>query len=222
MAWVKVESQKIVGMKKFFDFRTELKWDQFKGLGFLSYLWDKTADVQEDGDVTDWNAEYFAFVLNLPLEEATAIWNALLGRWIDIYPDGRMLMHEWIEWIGPRLISKYKNRKGPKTPEFPKGSPPPKLIHIWKIYGLDYGKIIKDNEEKSDPPKNPKGLPKESLGIPEGFPEPLNENKTENNEYNDEFRESLGIPTGSFRETPEKRREEKSIITPPTPMGGGL
>lgn len=128
MAWVEFHANQIVRLKKFHDLRKAVSWSQLEGLGFLGRFWCLVIEVRENGDVSDWDADYLSEVMGFTNQVGSRAWEALVKfNWLEKTADGKIIVHDWVNFAGTYLRNKYaKDHKG-------------KLVEIWRLYGKEYG-----------------------------------------------------------------------------------
>jgi hypothetical protein len=130
MAWIEFHPNRIKKLQKFTDFRRSLQWSTYEALGFLGSLWGEVLDVQEDGEISGWTPEYLCDLLTLSLDPKR-VWDALVQhRWLD-RKDGKVLVHDWPDWVGRYLESKYRTSK------------PELLVRIWALHGRVWDQSVK-------------------------------------------------------------------------------
>lgn len=137
MAWIEFHAAKIKRLQKFRDFRVELAWSVNEALGCLGNLWGEIIELREDGDIAGWQPEYVAELVGAKTPP-DKLWAALTapGRWIDVKADGKVLVHDWLNYAGRYLESRYQT------------SDPARLVAIWEAHGLVY-KLSKSQQEKA-------------------------------------------------------------------------
>jgi len=128
MAWIEFHGATIKRKQKFHAFRKELNWSVLEALGFLGSFWGEVIEVCESGDVTNWSPEYLASLTGLKDTIAQRVWDALLkNEWIDKTFDGRLLVHDWLDYAGKFLRGKYSSKNKQV------------LIGIWALHRRIYG-----------------------------------------------------------------------------------
>jgi hypothetical protein len=127
MAWIEFHATRIKRLKKFSDFRKSVGWSVHEALGFLGDWWGQTVDVCETGDVTGWTSEYLSELTGIRPQVSPQVWDELVKNgWIDKADGGRLLIHDWPDWVGRYLRGKYPENRA-------------KLVEIWSIHGRVYG-----------------------------------------------------------------------------------
>jgi hypothetical protein len=141
--WIEFHAARIKRLQKFSDFRKELSLSVNEALGFLGSLWGEVIELAESGDISGWSPEYVAERAGSNLNPER-VWNALVKhRWIDVRPDGKHLIHDWLDCAGTFLRGKYASSNRHKLQE------------IWSLHGRIYG-------QKGDLDKPPIDSPLES------------------------------------------------------------
>lgn len=129
MPWVEFHATTIIRLQKFRDFRSDLSWSRHEALGFLGDLWGQVLELREDGDIRGWTPEYIADLTGLKPVIAARLWDALVKhRWVELKQDGAVLVHDWLEFVGRYLESKYRS------------SDPELLAQMWRKHGQKYAK----------------------------------------------------------------------------------
>ncbi len=136
MAWIEFHATRIVRLKKFHDFRREMGWSIGEALGLLGLFWGQTVEVCEVGDISGWDAEYLSSLVGLGPQVSGRMLNALVTHgWVDKMPGGKMLVHDWLDWAGAFLRSKYASGSRER------------LVEIWALHGKEYGRKSDTNGE---------------------------------------------------------------------------
>ncbi len=129
MAWIEFHGSRIKRLQKFQDLRFAMSWSVNETLGFLGNLWGEVIELREDGDLTGLRPEYVAELCSVPVGSARKLWAALVEHgWITVTAEGRALLHDWLDFAGGYLRSRYKTRKRER------------LVEIWRKHGRAYGK----------------------------------------------------------------------------------
>jgi hypothetical protein len=136
MAWLEFHASKIKRLQKFIEFRVELNWSENEGLGFLGNFWGEVLDLREDGDIRAWKPAYIV-ELTKAAARPERLWTALTAkdRWVDVKEDGRVLVHDWLDYAGPFLKSRYRRAKLRR------------LLEIWALHGREYKLSEKEARE---------------------------------------------------------------------------
>jgi hypothetical protein len=136
MAWLEFHAAEIKRLQKFRDFRVELNWSVNEALGFLGNLWGEVLTLREDGDVRSWRPDYIAELTGVRTPP-DKLWAALTAadRWLDVKEDGRVLVHDWLDYAGPYLKSRYRRAKLRR------------LMEIWAMHGREYKLSAREQEE---------------------------------------------------------------------------
>lgn len=136
MSWLEFHAVDIKKLQKFRDFRVELNWSVNEALGFLGNFWGEVLVLREDGDIRSWRPDYITELTQVrtPPEK---LWAALTaaGGWVDVKEDGRVLVHDWLDYAGPYLKSRYRRAKLRH------------LIGIWALHGREYKMSDKEKQE---------------------------------------------------------------------------
>lgn len=108
MAWIEFHGATIKRLKKFSDMRRQLNLSAVEGLGLLGSFWGEAIELAEDGDITRWTPEYLCDLTGLKLNPER-VWSTLVNcGWIDLTEDGRVLIHDWLEYAGRYLDLRYR------------------------------------------------------------------------------------------------------------------
>jgi len=128
MAWIEFHASDIIRLKKFHDLRKSCNWSSLECLGFLGRFWGLVIEVRENGDISDWNAEYLSEVMGLTDQVGKRAWDAL-GQfgWLETKDGSKLIVHDWLDYAGTFLRGKYS---GDKTRH--------KLVEIWRFHGREY------------------------------------------------------------------------------------
>jgi hypothetical protein len=137
LAWVEFHPTRIIKLKKFHDFRRDMGWSAGEALGNLGLFWGQTLEVQELGDITGWEADYLSSLLGFGAQVSERMLNALVSHgWVDVTPEGRKLIHDWLDYTGRFLRGKYSgNRRA--------------LEAIWAHHGRAYAVDATDKSPTS-------------------------------------------------------------------------
>lgn len=159
MAWIEFHAPLIKKLLKFRDFRRALGWSSNEALGFLGSFWGEIIELREDGDISGWTPDYIAELTDAKVDPER-LWKALQAGWIDATPDGRVLVHDWLDTAGTYLIKKYSSSN--------RGE----LVRIWALYGLVYGArsepIATGKRPEGDPTLPDLTQPNQTKGIGAG------------------------------------------------------
>ena len=131
MAYFDMDASKIIKLRKFRDLRVDLKWSVNEALGFLSAFWGAVVELNESGEISDWDPEYLCELTHLFPDDVQpqAVWDSLIkNQWIDQQDGDRYLVHDYIDLAGSFLSRKYHN------------SDRQKLVSIWALHGRIYGR----------------------------------------------------------------------------------
>ena len=130
MSWIEFHPTKIQRLQKFSDLMDVTKWGVNEALGFLGNLWGQVIEIREDGDLTGWRPSYIAHLTSAN-GDPKAIFDALLAtNWLKKC-NGKILVHDWIDFGGRHLRGKYGSGKNQENIK--------ELKRIWKLHGLVYG-----------------------------------------------------------------------------------
>lgn len=152
-SWIEFHATRIKRLEKFWGFRKVLGWSDNEALGFLGTFWCEVLDLKEDGDLADWTVEYFAELFRFEASRGKIVWDALVSnRWVDDR-SGKVLVHDWLDFAGKYLTSKYKKRRDI-------------LVAIWEKHGRIYGEKQEDEGEAEGKGKGSKGEVKGNSTLP--------------------------------------------------------
>lgn len=127
MAWIEFHAARIKRLQKFRDLRTAMGWSVNEALGFLGNLWGEVIELREDGDISGLRPEYIAELCAVAPCSVDKLWDTLVSLgWLEGRGD-RVMVHDWPDYAGAYLVSKYKTRSRDR------------LVDIWKKYGKVYG-----------------------------------------------------------------------------------
>lgn len=93
-------------------------------MGHIHCFWHTAIEQCEDGDLSNWSQEKIADAAEWE-GDPKAFFDALL---VSVFVDKSLLIHDWLEYSGRYLISKYKTSNHDR------------LVEIWAKYGKKYGK----------------------------------------------------------------------------------
>ncbi len=146
--WIEFHATKLVRLQKFHGLKKCLSLSKLETLGLLSLFWGEVIELRESGDISDWNPDYLCDLLGSKLVP-DRVWEALeLNGWIDRSSDGRILVHDWLDYAGRYLRGKYKTKNKSM------------LIEIWAIHGRKYG------EQEEEAERLPQGSKEEVKKLP--------------------------------------------------------
>lgn len=152
MAWVRFDPLLLLRQRKFIRLRQRLGWTENETLGWLGRFWAHVADLNEDGDITTWDAEYIASLTN-PQQPGQLMlgtdgeWPQALYRALTtpspmpgekpyiIMNEGLALVADWLDLAGPLLRSRYAGGQGRA-----------RLEVIWQKHGQVYGQLETNRE----------------------------------------------------------------------------
>lgn len=181
MAWIEFHPSDIVRLKKFHDLRKSCNWSSFECLGFLGRFWGLVIEVRENGDVSDWDADYLTEVMGFTDQVGKRAWDALRQHgWLETKDGGKVVVHDWLDYAGAFLRGKYSGEKQR-----------PKLVEIWAFHGREYGSNSKPIGNLSGTDREPI-LP--NLTVPNHTVPDLKEEKSKE-------RACKFVPGGSFWKT---------------------
>ena len=136
-------------------------------VGHLHALWHAALEQREDGDLSSWSDEVIADFSDYPGDAPQYVRLLQDHRWLD----GK-LIHDWLDYAGKFLISKYSSKN------------PQRLAEIWKLHGRIYGhspRRVKGDQKASEgrplpnptSPTKPRGKPPSPLPpLPPGLDTP--------------------------------------------------
>ncbi len=141
MPWI--ESHSVIGRhRKFKGLARQLKIPLAQAIGHMHLLWHTVIEQAEDGDLSTWTVGAIS---------ESACWEGSEQEFLKAVQENGLMdeqrIHDWLEYAGKYLTSKYKT------------SNPDKLHDIWSKFGKIYGKEVKRN----------------SLVVPKGSPHNLTE-----------------------------------------------
>lgn len=147
MGWVEFHASTIKKLQKFHDFRLEMRWSVNEALGFLGNLWGEVLEIHEDGDISGLRPEYIVMLTDAKANPLV-LRNALVKHgWLD-ENSGRLLVHDWLDYVGRWLRRKYGGSEN--------AAGWAELDRIWKLHGQKYGdKLPRKRQRKTATPKRP-------------------------------------------------------------------
>jgi len=147
MAWIKVDPIEVKKHPKFHAFKKKLGWESHQAFGFLGALWGEVANTEanESGDISDWTPDYLADRIGVR-HDPDSLWEALVPGYIEVRPNERFFVRDWLELAGDFLREKWRGRKGGHE----------HLTQIWANYGRIYGRKL---SSESDPTEDSPGRP---------------------------------------------------------------
>jgi len=125
MAWIELHTI-LFKHRKLKIFARKLGIKFVHAVGHLTSLWCNVLELAEDGDITKWSKEDIAEYAGWE-GDIGAFFNALINEdegWLD-EQNGRLLVHDWLDYAGRYLTTKYKNTN------------PNKLLYINMLYNRD-------------------------------------------------------------------------------------
>ncbi len=132
MSWI--ESHTVLSRhRKLKELAISLRLRPVYMMGHLHALWHAALEQQEDGDLSAWSDEFIADSSQYPGECSQYVRRLQEFGWLD----GK-LIHDWLEYSGRYLETKYRTRN------------PKRLMEIWTKHGLVYPKS--DQGQTSDIP----------------------------------------------------------------------
>jgi hypothetical protein len=138
MAWIESHTV-LIRHRKLIDLARRLRVHPVYALGILHTLWHAALEQQEDGDLSSWSDDLIADLSCAPKCDAPQYVRHLQDSgWLDA-----KLLHDWLEYAGRYLESKYRSKR------------PDRLAEIWAKHGLRYG----DEERRGQPQDSPKSDP---------------------------------------------------------------
>jgi len=117
--------------KKLIPLARDIGLENAHVIGHLHCLWYSALEQAEDGDLTDWDDRSIAELAGYRGDAKKFVIALQKHCWLD----GR-LIHDWIDYAGKYLTSKYSNNDKPK------------LGDIWAKHGRIYGVRIKKEKPK--------------------------------------------------------------------------
>lgn len=148
MPWIESHSV-LVRHRKLKEFARDLGVKPVTALGHLHCLWHTAIEQAEDGDLSKWSDGAIADAAQwegIPIEFLKA---AFSSKFID----KNMIIHDWLDYTGRYLISKYKT------------SNKSRLEEIWAKFGRIYGKEFLSSSF-SPPLGSPPNLTLPNLTLP--------------------------------------------------------
>lgn len=141
MPWIESHSV-LIRHRKLKEFARFLAVKPVIALGHIHCLWHTAIEQAEDGDLSQWSDELIADAAQWEGDPKEFLSASLRAKFID---DDRRI-HDWLDYVGRYLISKYKT------------SGQDKLREIWAKYGKKYGKEFLSTSESP------------TLGVPPTLP----------------------------------------------------
>jgi hypothetical protein len=123
MPWIESHSV-LVRHRKLKEFARALNVKPVQALGHLHALWHTAIEQAEDGDLSKWSAAAIADAAQWEGSEQEFLNASLASGFMDEGP----LLHDWIDYAGKYLTSKYKTSNRDRLKE------------IWAKFGKEYGK----------------------------------------------------------------------------------
>ncbi len=150
MPWI--ESHSVIGRhRKFKGLARQLKISLPQAIGHMHLLWHTAIEQAEDGDLSTWTPGSIA---------ESASWEGSEQEFLKAVQDNQLMdgqkIHDWLDYAGKYLTSKYKT------------SHPEKLTEIWGKFGKIYGKEVKRNSlvlPEGSPPNITKPYHTENTGV---------------------------------------------------------
>ena len=135
--------------RKLVDLAKRLRLRPAYALGVLHALWHSALEQQEDGDLSKWSDEMVADFSGFTGDARQFVRHLVDSGWID--KDTRLL-HDWLEYAGRYIESKYKTHN------------PDKLAEIWLKHGKTYLRRTKDGlkEDRRPSTYQPTYIPPEA------------------------------------------------------------
>jgi hypothetical protein len=196
MAWIAFHGSIVRRLNKFHDFRRMMGWDEVYTLGVLGSLWSEALELRESGEISDWSPNYICNdLLKINCQDPEKVVEALVNSgWLDRKVDKTtgevtLLIHDWTEYAGKYLQRKYKTNQRER------------LVEIWALHGLEYG-------------KEGKGTEKEAFSVPNGTQKDAYIDNIDNIDNINNTNAGKGIVSESGKEDPkakEKALEEDQI-----------
>lgn len=144
MAWISHDPDDDKSTPRFFAFRKKFNWPPYQALGFLCAFWINVlkSETYETGEISDWTGEFLADRIGVGNVDPNELWEALVEGYLEVKPDGRRLVRDWIKIAGPWLRQKYANREHGKE----------RLTYIWSLHGLSYGREAQTRKSSENSP----------------------------------------------------------------------
>ncbi len=117
MPWIESHSV-LVEHRKVREAARELSITPVTFLGHLHCLWHRVIDLCEDGDITSWTEHDIAYYSRWEGDEKI-FYSALKNRFID-EKRGMKLIHDWLDYAGRYLTTKYRNSNPKRLKEIEK------------------------------------------------------------------------------------------------------
>lgn len=155
MAWI--ESHTVLSRhRKLKELALLLRLKPVYAMGHLHALWHDALEQQEDGDLSAWSDELIAESAQFDGDAPKFVSLLQDCGWLD----GR-LIHDWLEYAGRYLESKYRT------------SNPKRLIEIWAKHGLVWLESGLRRTKDSPPNQTLPDLTKQKAQAPMRFSKPL-------------------------------------------------
>lgn len=142
MPWIESHSV-LIRHRKLKDFARALGVKPVTALGHIHCLWHTAIEQAEDGDLSQWSEGSIA---------EAAQWEGIPNDFLKAafssgFIEKSMVIHDWIDYTGKYLISKYKtsNRQ--------------RLVDIWAKFGKIYGKEFLNTSQTLPLDRPPTNLP---------------------------------------------------------------
>ncbi len=136
--WIESHSV-LVRHRKLKEFARELKIKPVTAMGHLHALWHTAIEQAEDGDLSKWSEGAICDAAQWEGSEKEFLEAVLSSGFMDT----GYLLHDWLDYAGRYLTSKYKTSNHER------------LVEIWAKFGKVYGKELKRNSlsvPKDSPP----------------------------------------------------------------------
>lgn len=147
MSWGKVDDS-IFEHPKTIVTAKDLRISKVQMVGHLIALWAGARKFAENGDLSRFDDDMIAGLANYEGAAAEFVGILQARGWID----GK-LIHDWLDYSGPWLVTKYKTRKR----DF--------LVATWALHGRQYGRDTSgDDDSEGDEPKKAAGSNREQSG----------------------------------------------------------
>ncbi len=148
MPWIESHSV-LVRHRKLKEFARELKIKPVTAMGHLHALWHTAIEQAEDGDLSKWSEGAICDAAQWEGSEKEFLEAVLSSGFMDT----GYLLHDWLDYAGRYLTSKYKTSNHER------------LVEIWAKFGKVYGKELKRNS-LSVPKDSPPNLTEHNLTKP--------------------------------------------------------
>ncbi len=123
MPWIESHSV-LVRHRKLKEFARELKIKPVTAMGHLHALWHTAIEQAEDGDLSKWSEGAICDAAQWEGSEKEFLEAVLSSGFMDT----GYLLHDWLDYAGRYLTSKYKTSNHER------------LVEIWAKFGKFYGK----------------------------------------------------------------------------------